>query len=84
MLLDMVSAVRQRLLCSAQAAGDGAGTVPAPSSVGTHVLSHKAGFQQHCSSSQVLSEVTHTSAFGCTCKFSQMSQCLTDSLDSLP
>lgn len=57
---------------------------PCSSSVGTHVLSHKACFQQHCSSCQVLSGATHTSAAGCTCKYSQVSQCLIDCLDSLP
>lgn len=76
---DLVGAVRQRLLGSARAAG--AGTVPAPSPAGAHVLSHKQGSSSSC---QALSEATHTSASGCTCTFSQVPQCLADSLDSLP
>lgn len=40
--------------------------------------------QGSSSSCQALSEATHTSASGCTCTFSQVPQCLADSLDSLP
>lgn len=54
---------------------------PCSSPAGAHVLSHKQGSSSSC---QALSEATHTSASGCTCTFSQVPQCLADSLDSLP
>jgi len=85
MLLDFYLALSDRSCSgSAQAAVDGAGTVPAHSSVRTQVLSHKSDFQQHssCSNCQVCSEATETKASRYTCGFSRVSPRLTDSLDS--
>lgn len=81
----LLSAVRQRLLglCT----GCRARGWDSPCSqlcTNTRAFFHKSDFQQHCSCSncQVCNEATHTKAFWCTCGFSQVSPCWTDSLDS--